>query len=114
MATPPEKIYQTQLTVSSLFLNKMGYRCHMPQAVVYTPETVGGLNFNHLGHEQGIQQVIQLLKHLHTDTTNGKLYRNLIDTYQVHAGIPYPILQDTQLLNWLPQWLAYIDTGLST
>jgi len=81
--------------------------------VVYAPETVGGLDFRHLGHEQGVQQVIQLLKHLHADTTNGKLYCNLIDAYQVHPCIPYPILQDTRLLNWCPNgWLTSIRAFL--
>jgi len=61
---PPEKIYQTQLHITTQFLNKMGYLAHLPCAIVYAPIDVGGLGFRHLGHEQGIQHVLQLVKHL--------------------------------------------------
>jgi len=61
---PPDKIYQMQLRVTAQFLNKMGYPKHLPRAVVYAPIEVGGLGFRHLGYEQGIQHVLQLVKHL--------------------------------------------------
>jgi len=91
----PDDIYKTQATVTTLFLNKMGYNQHMPRAVVYAPATVGGLDFCHLGVEQGVQQVLQLTKHLRAGSTNRTLYCSLIDAYQLHTGLPMPILEDT-------------------
>jgi len=70
---PPEKIYQSQLHVTSQFLNKMGYPTTFPRAVVHAPCDVGGLGFQHLGHKQAVQQTLHLLWHLQANTTNGQL-----------------------------------------
>jgi len=40
---PPSKIYDSQCSVTSLFLTRMGYPRHLPRCVVYAPETIGGL-----------------------------------------------------------------------
>jgi len=40
---PPDKIYATQLAVTSLFLAQMGYPRHLPCSVVFAPESIGGL-----------------------------------------------------------------------
>jgi len=58
---PPAKIYDTQCTVTSLFLTRMGYPRHIPRCVVYAPEMVGGIGLRHLGHEQGVQQTLHLI-----------------------------------------------------
>jgi len=91
----PNQIYKTQSMVTSLFLNKMGYPRHFPWAVVYAATTVGGLGFRHLGYKQGMQQVLQLTKHICANSSNGKLYLNLINAYQLDTGISMPVLQDT-------------------
>jgi len=75
--------------------------------------TVGRLNLRHLGCKQGVQQVLQLIKHLWANTTNGRLYRNLINAYQVHAGALQHILQETTPLPWsLSGWLTTIRNFL--
>jgi len=102
-----DKIYKTQLRVMAQFLNKMGYPVSFPWAVVYAPGNVGGLGFQHLGHEQGIQHILQLLKHLWASTLNGQLYSALIDTYQIRASCARHILEYTELLPWcLNGWLT--------
>jgi len=83
MTIPPDKLYHTQLCVMGQFLNKMGYPIHFPCAVVYAPIDVGGLGFRHLGSEQGVQHVLQLVKHLRAGTMNGQLYQTLINAYQI-------------------------------
>jgi len=104
---PTEKIYQTQLRVTSQFLNKMGYPTTFPRAVVYAPCAVGGLGFRHLGHEQGIQHVLQLLKQLRTTSLTGQLYCAVIDAYQIRAGCSRPILEYTEAMAWCPDgWLT--------
>jgi len=104
---PPDKLYQTQLRVTTQFLNKMGYPAHLPRAVVYAPIDVGGLGFRHLGYEQGVQQVMQLVKHLRSNTLNGQIYRVLIDAYQIVAGSARPILEHTEFIPWCPAgWMT--------
>jgi len=81
----------------------------MPRAVVYAPAMVGGLDFHHLGVEQGVQQVLQLTKHLRAGSTNGTLYRSLLDAYQLHTGLPTPILEDTRDIPWCSKgWMTSI------
>jgi len=84
---PPTAIHATQCTVTSLFLMHMGYPCHLPQYVIYAPETLGGLGLWHLRQEQGVQQTLQLLWHLWANTTNRKLYAMMINQYQIYAGM---------------------------
>ncbi len=104
---PTDKLYQTQLCVTMRFLNKMGYPAHLPWAVVYAPIEVGSLGFQHLGYKQGVQQVLQLVKHLRSTTLNGKIYRALIDAYQIVAGSARPILEHTDFIPWCPNgWMT--------
>jgi len=90
----------------SQFLNKKGYPLHLPRAIVYTPIEVGGLGFCHLGHGQGVQHILQLVKHLQTHTLNGQLYWALIDAYQIMAGCAKPVLEHMVPIPWCPDgWL---------
>jgi len=112
---PPSKIYDTQCSVTSLFLTRMGYPRHLPRCIVYAPETVGGLGMRHLGYEQGMQQTLQLLRHLRANTTNGKLYSFTIDQYQIYARTHQPILEDTKDISWiLKGWISSIHEFLHT
>jgi len=75
----------------------------------------GGLDFRHLGFEQGVQQVLQLTKHLRAGSTNGTLYRSLIDAYQLHLGTANPVLEDTGPRPWSsPGWMTSIRQFLYT
>ncbi len=105
----PDLTYQSQQAATLWFLLHMGYPCTLTWSIVYAPSTVGGLDFIHLGFEQGVQQVLQLLHHLRANTSNGQLYSILISSYQLHVGIGHPILKDTQPLPWSPSsWLTTI------
>jgi len=107
MTIPPDRLYKSQLRVTAQFLNKMGYPTHFPCAIVYAPIEVGGLGFRHLGHEQWVQHVLQLVKHLRSRTLNGELYRMLINTYQITAGSVRPILEHMAPFPWCPEgWLS--------
>jgi len=111
----PSLIYNTQCTITFLFLTQMGYPWHIPQSIVYAPETLGGLGLCHLGQEQGVQQTLQLLWHLWANTTNGKLYTITINQYQLYAGVQQPILEDTKPIPWMPAgWISSICDFLYT
>jgi len=57
----------------------------MPWAVIYAPKALGGLGFQHLGFEQGVQQILQMLKHLQSNMTNATLFQLAINTYQLRT-----------------------------
>jgi len=102
-----------QLRVTTQFLYKMGYPAHLPRAIVYAPMEVGGLGFRHLGYEQGVQHVLQLVKHLWSDTLTGQVYRALIDAYQIKAGSARHILKHTEFIPWCPEgWMSTLHQFL--
>jgi len=111
----PQLILDTQKHITSLFLSKMGYSQNMPWSIVYAPESVGGLGLRHLGVDQGIQQVLHLIKHIWYNTTNGKLYTITVDSYQLTSGLSTPILEDTRPIPWIPDgWISCICSFLHT
>jgi len=64
----------------------------MPKAVIYAPSMHGGLGLKHLYTKQGVQKALQVIKHLRTRTTLGKLMQTAIKAYQIQAGLPNSIL----------------------
>jgi len=59
------------------------------------------------GHEQGVQHVLQLVKHLHSTMLNGQLYHALINAHQITAGSAKPILEHTDPIPWCPNgWIT--------
>jgi len=110
---PIQDIHNSQAAVTSILLNHMGYSRNMPCCVVYAPESISGIGLRHLRFEQGVQQVLHLLRHLHAETTNGKLYAITIDRYQLTAGMSTPILADPRPLPWMPdRWITSIHQFL--
>jgi len=106
---PPEKIIKIQGSATSAFLSKMGYPRTFPRAITYVSTRRGGLGFRHLGHEQGVQQCLQLLKHIRSNTTMGKTYQLLIQHYQLHAGFRHSILEKTDTIQWsVAPWMDNI------
>ncbi len=109
----PDLIYKSQQSATLWFLLRMGYPRTLPRSVVYAPVTIGGLDFIHLGFEQGVQQTLQLLCHLRAQMANGQLYSILISSYQLYVGIGRPILEDNRPLPWSPSsWLSSIRSFL--
>jgi len=63
--------------------------------------------------KQGLQEVLQVLKHLCTKTTLSKLITTTIDAYQLQAGIPSHVLIDTKPLLWMPaRWVTQLQEFL--
>jgi len=52
-------------------LSLMGYNRNMPKAVIYAPISHGGIGLHHLPTEQGLQKIMNVLKHLRAKTTLG-------------------------------------------
>jgi len=99
-AIPPSKLLKTQSPTTSIFLQKMGFPSTFPRAVAYAASDHGGLRFRNLGHEQGVQKCLQILKHLRTNTEIGSVYHITLQHYQLASGLSQPVLQDTWMLPW--------------
>jgi len=64
--------------------------------------------------EQGVQQVLQLVKHLRDQTHLGNLLSLTIKAYQIASGIANPILENTSNLPWMPnRWLTNLRQFLN-
>jgi len=97
---PPTKLYQLQSPATSIFLTKLGYPRTFPRAVTYAASDRGGLGFRHLGHEQGVQKCLQILKHIRAKTTIGRAYEITLHHYQLTSGLSQPILENTRPIPW--------------
>jgi len=84
----PKLLYASQQPATYAFLGMMGYPRTFPRSMAYAPQDLGGLGLRHLGHEQGIQKVLQILKHLRTNTMIGQKKENLCLTCY-HYGLPW-------------------------
>ena len=87
----------------------------MPKAVVYAPASHGRLGFHHIHIKQGLQKVLQILKHIHMKTTLGDTITIAIKAHQIHAGVAFPILEYTKPIPWMTDWwLSNIHAFLHT
>jgi len=90
-------------------LNKMGLHRNLPCSMVFAPRAVRGLGLSNLIHKHAAQQIVILIRHLHTNTPLGKTMETLICTYQLWAGQQRPILEDTSACSRIPDhWLSHL------
>jgi len=110
---PVDHIQKSQKQVTTAFLLKIGYPWMFPRAVVFAPNSKGGIGFQHLGMEQGVQKVIQLLKHVQVDTPMGKIITILLGQAQLSYGISWPLLNNTRPIPWCTApWLKHLKEFL--
>jgi len=78
----------------------MGYPRSFPRVVAYAPKDYGGVGLRLFGTEQGLHKILQIIKHIRTNTSIGKVYGIVIQNYQLMSGLSQPVLQDTRTLPW--------------
>jgi len=61
---PPEQLYKTQSPATLIFLTEIGFPHTFLCMAVYASPDLGGIGFFHLGHKQGLQKCLQLVKHI--------------------------------------------------
>jgi len=81
---------------TSTILNKMGYHHNLPCSLVFAPHDLGRVGLTNLIHEQGTQQLIILIWHMHVHSPLSTAIKMLIQTYPLWAGISEYVLTDTQ------------------
>ncbi len=79
-----EKFLERIQTLStSTILNKMGLHRNLPQSLVFAPKDIGGMGLCNLTHEQSVQQLLIVVRHLCTHMMLGTTLELLIRTYQL-------------------------------
>jgi len=93
---------KAQSLTTPLILSKRGYNRNMPKSVVYSPTSHGRLGLCHLFTKQGMQKILQTIKHIRAKTLLGTLIESTIQAYQIQAGLADSVLIDTRPLPWTP------------
>jgi hypothetical protein len=91
-------------------LMKTGFNSNTAHRVVFGPSLHGGLGFRDQFVEQGVSQVLLLLRHLRADSPQGNVFRITIDSWQLVMGVSYPLLEhpDPILPHQDPHWLSVL------
>lgn len=96
-----QKLHGIQAPAFRCFMAAMGFPHNTPKAVAYGPQEFGGIGARHLYTEQGISQIVAMLKHTRAQTTTGLLHKIELDHYQLSAGTSNNILQDTTPITYV-------------
>ncbi len=97
---PVAQLNKQQGPATTIFLTKMGYPWSFPRVVACAPKNHGGMGLWLFGTEQGLHKILQILQHIWTNTSIGKVYGIVIQSYQLMSDLSQPILQDTRTLPW--------------
>ncbi len=110
----PDKFFGKIHRLSTLvILNKMGYHKSLPRSLVFAPKELGSIGLCHLQHEMEAQQILLLIRHMHTHTPLGNTIGILIQHFQMWAGLASSIMEDTRPCPWIPDcWLTRIRRTL--
>ena len=92
------------------FLPRLGWNRHAPLVVIHGPTLLGGNDRVHVETEQLIQHIKFFMGYMRQDTPNGRLYRILLEVYQLIMGVGFHILENTSkdLPHSEPNMIEYI------
>jgi hypothetical protein len=96
-----EQCTNIQKTIKPALLSKMGLPPTLPNDVVYGDQYFGGIGLYQLFAEQGMNQTLLFLRHTRAQTDLGNQINIALRHYQLQAGIPQHVLEDTQPLVYL-------------
>jgi hypothetical protein len=95
-------------------LLKLGFSRNTPLAVVYGAVDFGGMAFRDLAIEQGIEQLCLIIRHIRSDTEQGRLLLITLQWWQLLAGVSKPLWENPTLpvtyleLNWLTSVRSFL------
>jgi hypothetical protein len=89
-----------QKPIINTVLTKLDCNRHMPRAVVFASTTLGGIGLLDLFMEQGSSQITTILAHLRSHSPIDETILILIETYQICAGITYPVLENNNIYHY--------------
>jgi hypothetical protein len=113
--TKPQ-LHHIQKKIISISLSKRGCSSKTARTVVFGPRRFLGIGDRHLCYEQGVGATLQLLKHIRANSKLGDFLKICLDWTQLHAGVSFPILENTRrALPHLEQgWFVSTRTFLGT
>ena len=104
-------------------LGALGINRRFPRTVAHCPTELLGIGISHPYTVQGIKQVTEMVRAMRQESENGKLYRIVIDSAQLLAGISKPILEHPSIalpqvndpyFNCVRKFLAETDLSIAT
>jgi hypothetical protein len=102
-------------------LNKTGFNRNTPLAVAFGPKVNLGLSLRDLPTEQGIALLVMLVRHLHSQSYQGRLLFITLVWWQLFMGTSYPLLErpqellpydDAHILSATRQFLTTVNSTL--
>jgi hypothetical protein len=96
-------------------LLKLGFSRNTPLAVVYGAVDFGGIAFRDLAIEQGIEQLCLIIRHIRSNTEQGRLLTITLQWWQLLAGVSEPLWENPNLpVTYLePNWLTSVRSFLN-
>jgi hypothetical protein len=98
-----KKLRRTQSGPTRATLMKLDFH-NTAKAVAYGPSHYGALDLPDWVFEQGITQLIMLLRHLHGNTEQGQLLLISLAWWHMYYGASYQLLQDRHQGWKFPAW----------
>jgi hypothetical protein len=88
------ELKQVQTAPLGVLIPALGFNRHMPQAVVFGPLDLGGMDFRHLYVEQGSSQASMLIRHIRARTLVGVMALICLKWYHRFTGVSSPPLEN--------------------
>jgi hypothetical protein len=110
------QLHHIQKKMTSISLSKRGHSSKTSRAVVFCPRRFLGIGNHHLCNEQGIGGTLQFFKHIRSDSKLGTFLKIALDWTQLHAGVSFPILENTRLSlphleqGWFPATRTFLGS----
>lgn len=82
----------------AIIIARCGFNRNTKREIIFGPLELGGANFRHLYHQQGLGQIKLFLTHWRSKTQAGKLLRIALQWFQQAVGTSTSILEDVNSL----------------
>ena len=100
----------------AILIARCGFNRTTKREIIFGPLELGGANFRHLYHQQGLGQIQLFIKHWRSQTQAGKLLQIALHWFQQAVGISTPILEDVSspLPHLESKWIKSIREFLAS
>lgn len=101
-----DKLQSVQQKITNVVLPRIGYNRHMPHAVIYAPNHLGGIGRRNLAVKQGIALINYIIGQLRFNQTDAKTIHILFESYSIQVGSVENPLQDNRAFPYVhAPWL---------
>lgn len=112
---PWYKLDKIQQQLTHTILPKMGFNRHLPRAIVYGPESCGGLGLQRLSVEQGLAHIQYMIGSIRANTDDSMALYILLESYIIVSGLignPFQNMTPTEYID--APWIETIRILLNS